>query len=444
MRFIQIPRRFVRHRWGGTETVILQTSRRLRGRGHDCHIYCPAALSVPGTETIEGVPVHRSSYFYPWLGLDDTAREQLDLKGGNLFSFSLMRALSAVDQPDLLHLHTRKRLGGIVRHVAGNADLPYILSLHGGLLDVPAEELSTYTEPVRGALEWGRLLGWWYGSRAVERDAAAIITLGVKERRAIQAEFPDTRVELLPNGVDTSAFSRGDGVAFRARFDIPSDARILLNVGRIDPQKNQLQAVQCLAQLLSTHPKLHLVLLGHVTDPVYCEQLRAIIVRKGLGTKVTVIEGLDPGSPHLVGAYHAAEVFLLPSIHEPFGIVILEAWASSLPVVATAVGGVPDLIEDGRTGLLADSKDLTTLVRHCRTLLDDNELRVTMGGRGRRRALRHYDWERITERLLKIYAEVIDEHKSRGSRTWPGRWTLGLKRSSRRARGTARGGHHAR
>lgn len=180
--------------------------------------------------------VRRFPYFYPYFGLTETAKRQMDLKGGNLFSWQLGMVLARMSGLDLNHLHTGRRLGGIARTVSAIRRIPYVISLHGGGYDAPADELRSYTDPAKGAFEWGKLLGMAVGSR-------------------------------------------------RVIFAWPlSDEEV-------------------------------------------------------------------------GGAYHGADVLVLPSIHEPFGIVILEAWASGLPVVATRVGGVVDLVNHGHDGLLVDSSD---------------------------------------------------------------------------------------
>ena len=118
MKVLQVPRRFTTRAWGGTETVVLETSRRLLASGHDTRIVCPNALDRTAFEDVGGVPVTRHPYFYPYLGLSSDARGQMDRKGGNLFSFSLFRDLMQDPNVDLLHAHTGKRLGGIVRTAA--------------------------------------------------------------------------------------------------------------------------------------------------------------------------------------------------------------------------------------------------------------------------------------------------------------------------------------
>ena len=331
MKIINLARRFTRDEWGGTETVLLETSRRLQREGHDVQIFTSTALDGTRQETVRGVPVRRYPYFYPFWGLSPEARGQMDRKGGNLFSFSLQRALLRESHVDVIHLHTLKRMGGIGRQVARRRGLPYVLSLHGGHYDVPAEEFADVVAPLQGTVEWGKLLGWWVGSRRVLDDAAAILCVGEEECRLTRERFPDKRVEFLPNGVDTVRFARGDGDGFRRRHGIPLEARVALTVGRIDPQKNQLGALAALRALRDRIPDLHLLLIGHVTNPHYRDRLRAEIAEHGLTRRVTLVEGLDAFGEDLVDAFHAADLFLLPSLHEPFGIVVLEAWPPDCP-----------------------------------------------------------------------------------------------------------------
>jgi glycosyltransferase involved in cell wall biosynthesis len=403
---VQVPRRFVRQAWGGTETVILETSRRLPEIGHETEILCPRALADEDEETIDGVRVRRTSYFYPYLGLSEEAKGQLDRKAGNLVSLPLFREILTRPGLDLVHLHTGKRLGGMVRTAARARGIPYVVSLHGGVHDVPAEEARTWTEPTRGAWEWGKALGWCFGSRRVLDDAAAILCVGEGERRLTQEKHPDQRVEYLPNGVDVAGFEHGEGRRFRDAHGIPAGAELLLVVARIDPQKNQALAIDVVRALAEERPDLHLVLAGPVTDPAYAASLRDSARVQGVGGRVHFIEGLAPRSQDLVDAYHAADLVLLPSIHEPFGIVTLEAWAARRPVVASRTGGVPFLVDDGLDGALLPPSDTAGWVRTVRSLLDAPESRRALAASGWRKAATEYDWDRITARLGVLYEDV--------------------------------------
>ncbi|MCA9104019.1 MAG: glycosyltransferase family 4 protein [Planctomycetales bacterium] len=406
---IHVARRFVRDKWGGTETAILETCRQLRAMGHANRIVCPCALSVPGYDQCDGVPILREPYFYPYWGLDSASRTQLDMRGGNLFSFDLMKRLRTMPNIDLLHLHTGKRLGGIVRTVARQRRIPYVVTLHGGVTDVPPEERRALMAPTRRAWEWGRVLGWWVGSRRVLRDAAAILVISRTEEERLRETCPDSRIEYLPHGVEASRFETGDGARFRKRYGIRDSVKMLLNVGRIDPQKNQRLALQLLPRLLAERHDTHLTFIGHVTDDDYFRQLRAYCRELGVAGRVTIIPGFNAESKELVDAYHAADLFLLPSQHEPFGIVVLEAWAAGLPVVASHVGGIPGFVRNGSDGLLVGVDDRESWFRAIDCLLTQPTLRERLARNGRNRAIEEFSWKSISQRLLTIYESVVRE-----------------------------------
>ncbi len=413
MKVVQVPRRFTREQWGGTETVILETCRRLPALGCQTLVVCPSALARPGPDQVAGVEVQRLPYFYPYLGLSPSAREAMDQVAGNLFSWSLLHRLLTLPGLDLIHLHTGKRLGGIGRVAARRRGIPYLVSLHGGALEVPAAEAARLGERSGRAWEWGKLLGWLVGSRRVLRDAAAVICLNRAEQQRLEKELPGQRVELIPNGVNPAALAAGDGPAFCQAQGIDPTRRLLSVVGRLDPQKDQLAVVEALPALLVRHPDLHLLLLGPVTNPDYAALVRRRVAELGLEERVSLVPGLPPGSPALAGAYAASAALVLPSRHEPFGIVILEAWAAGLPVVGRGVGGVRDLVEDGRDGLVFAEDDPAGLVRGLDQILSDPELARRLGEQGRAKALAHYTWDAVSQRLYRLYRELATAHPVR-------------------------------
>ncbi len=409
---VHIPRRFVRSEWGGTETVVLETSKRLIAHGHTCELLCPNVFGGPEREVMDTLPIHRTPYFYPYWGLKPEARRLLDKKGGNLFSFSLWRALRAYPKLDLVHLHTINRLGGIGRTEALRRGIPYVVSLHGGVFDVPKQEAESLTAPARGAFEWGKVLGWWVGARRVLDDAAAIICVGQSEQVLAQKHFPNKHVIHLPNGVDPGRFAQGDGAAFRAQHGIPQDAFVLLTIARIDPQKNQLLAVRALPKLAAIEPRLHLVLVGPATNEPYLETIRNTARELGVESRLTIVPGLAGGSADLANAYHSGDVFLLPSRHEPFGIVILEAWSAGRPVIASRVGGIPAFVGDGIEGILFDSDQEESLVRAFERLAQNPELARSIAKAGRSKAEREFGWDRLTTMLEDIYENALRSHSA--------------------------------
>lgn len=406
MKIINIPRRFVKEEWGGTETVILETCRRLQQRGQDVSIFTSMALAQKRFELIAGIAVKRFAHFYPYFGLNSEIIASLDKKSGNLFSWPLFFSLLREKNVDLIHLHTGKRMAGIAARAAMIKRIPFVISLHGGLLDVPQAEAISWTEPTRGCFEWGRILGALFASRQVLQKAAAVICVNRDEAQKITKAGLNSRVIYLPNGVDARKFKTKLPGNFRAQFAIPEHAFMILTCGRIDPQKNQLFLLEQMPELLQIWPDLYLVFLGPSTNTSYCEQIKSHIARSGLEKRVILAGGLPPGHPDIVSAYQQANLFVLPSIHEPFGIVILEAWAAGLPVIAAKTGGIPGFVKDGDDALLFEPGNSAAFLESCRKLRSNPRLMSLLAKNGETKAGAEYDWEVITSRLEKIYGEL--------------------------------------
>jgi glycosyltransferase involved in cell wall biosynthesis len=410
MHIIHVPRRFVTGEWGGSETFVAETSSRLADRGYKMEIMTSKALESTDFELYRGIPIRRFSYFYPYLGLSGKSKDMLDKKAGNLFSFSLMRALKKAKDVDVIHLDTGKRLGGIVRYCAQKKKIPYVISLHGGNLAVPKEEQETWTEPTKGTLEWGKLLGLFFGSRKVLDDAAAILCVGKDEYEAMNRKFPDKNVIYLPNGVDIDRFATGDGTSFKKSHGIPPEAFVLLTVARLDVQKNQLGLVRQLPSILKESPQAHLVFLGHITSKEYLDTITVEAKKLGVWDHITIIGGIPYSSTELTDAYHCADCFVLPSLHEPFGMVVLEAWASGLPVAVSKRGGLASLVTSGKDGLFfnpeAIESETDSIASTIVKLAKNPELRKKLGDQGKITATTSYSWDTITSRLETIYANI--------------------------------------
>lgn len=417
-KIIHVPRRFVSHEWGGTETVILEISKQQQALGMNPHILTSMALAEPGChhEMIQGIEVQRFPHIYPFWGLGDAERAAMDKKGGNLFSWSLLRALCQESDVRLYHAHALKRLGGMVRTAARWNGKPYVVSLHGGIFDVPAAELADLTKPIQGKWEWGKPLGALLGARRVLEDADHVICVGESESIKARQQLGHDRISYLPNGVDASRFSSGDGDSFRRKWGISADAFLVVNMGRIDSQKNQLGLVRGFARFRASVSDAKLLLIGPVTQPAYLKQIRELIASEGLEQSVQIIPGLENGSDDLVDAYHAADVFVLASRHEPFGIVVLEAWSAGRAVIASRVGGLQSLVRDDDTGIFydPDAEDADQqLGRALLRLHDEPATRQRIGEAGKKEAIEHYEWSRIAQRLELIYQQAEDHVQSR-------------------------------
>jgi len=404
---IHVPRRFSVDEWGGTETVILEISRVQQKSGLKPRILSSKALSSARSEHVGGVPVRRYNYCYPFLGLNAEAVKTMDRKGGNLLSLSLYRALLMEPDVRLYHAHALNRVGGMVRSAAKLRRKPLVVSVHGGVFDVPTAERNSLIKPIEGKFEWGRIFGAVWGSRKVLREADMVILVGESEAIKAREKLDHDRCAYLPNGVDCARFAEGNGAGFRYRHGIPQDAFLIMNIGRIDAQKNQMLLLEAFARMAATaRAKAHLVMMGPVTQTAYADKLRAFVAEHGLQDRVHLLPGLRSHDPELVNAYHACDIFALPSMHEPFGIVVLEAWSAGKPVVVSKVGGLKSLVSENETGLFIDpngehaADDLAqklSLLRHAPAL------RSSLGEAGRLQAQTQYDWSIIAEKTEAIY-----------------------------------------
>jgi len=417
---IHVPRRFAADEWGGTETVILEISRQQKRRGLEPRILSSRALCGVRSESMSGIPVKRYSYCYPFLGLPTDAVKTLDKKGGNLLSLSLYKALLTEPDVRLYHAHALNRIGGMVRSAARLRKKPLVVSVHGGVFDVPAGEQESLVKPIVGKFEWGRIFGALWGSRRVLQEADMVIFVGESEAAKAAKELGHDRFAYLPNGVDCARFAEGHGAAFRAKHGIPQEAFLVMNIGRIDAQKNQMLLLEAFASVAAIDSLAHLVLMGPVTQPAYAKKLAAFVEEKGLQARIKMLPGLRSHDPELVDAYHASDVFVLPSVHEPFGIVVLEAWSAGRPVIASKVGGLASLVANGETGLFIEPTSdnaADDLFQKLKTLRDNPALGVGLGCNGRRNAIACYDWSIIAAQTEALYQRAEQHAAARHGRS---------------------------
>ena len=212
------------------------------------------------------------------------------------------------------------------------------------------------------------------------------------------------RIEIVPPGVDHAFFSPGDQRGARTALDLPPDRPVLLFVGRIQPLKGLDVAVTALAAL--PHRDAVLVAVGGPSGPSgEVELARVHELARELGVEDRV-RYVPPQPHHLLSTYYrAADVCVVPSRSESFGLVALEAAACGTPVVAAAVGGLATIVEDGTTGLLIEGRDPAAFADAIAGLLADPARARAMGAAGAARA-RGYTWSTAAARLRRVYADL--------------------------------------
>ncbi len=212
------------------------------------------------------------------------------------------------------------------------------------------------------------------------------------------------RIEVIAPGVDHAMFSPGDAAAARRRLDLPTDRPVLLFVGRIQALKGVDVAIRCLASMEDTR-----AILAIVGGPSGAEgdaevrRLHALASELGVDDRIRW-ESPQP-HPALADWYRAADVCLMPSRTESFGLVALEAAACGTPVVGAKVGGLCSLIDDGHTGFLVDGRDGHDFAVPVERLLADAGLAADMGVNAAARS-RRYTWSMTAARLRRVYADL--------------------------------------
>jgi D-inositol-3-phosphate glycosyltransferase len=214
-----------------------------------------------------------------------------------------------------------------------------------------------------------------------------------------------SRIEIVPPGVDHAFFSPGDRRGARRALGL-GDHPVLLFAGRIQPLKGLTVAVAALAELSDAHPDAALVVVGGPSGTEGEAELtaaRSLITALGLTDRVRFV---PPQPHHLLSTYYrAADVCVVPSRSESFGLVALEAAACGTPVVAAAVGGLLTLVEDGVTGFLIDNRDPAEYANAINEILDRPAIADGMSLAAARSA-RQYTWSTTAARLRRLYSDL--------------------------------------
>lgn len=411
MNTLQVVRRFVFSQWGGTETVVWNTSKQLNKMGHQAEILATQALQNKEAEVESGIPIKRFAYFYPYWNMNAKKKLDLDRKGGDPYSQQLYNYLLHKKEVDIIHCHSMNRMAAMVRRAARKRDIPYLISFHGGHFDVPKQELEQMVLPYKNTLNYGKFMDILYRKNRYLEDAAAIICVGYNEYELSKQIYPEKLVYHLPNGVDYQKFNKKTESDFKEKYKIPTNRKMILCLSRIDYQKNQEILIKLMAKLNKTEANANLVLIGPVTSSSYYQKLQNLIVRNNLQNRVTIIKGLHSEDPNLISAYQQADIFILPSIHEPFGIVVLEAWASGIPVIASQVGGLARLVQHQQNGLAFDGS-LEHLHEKYNELTENKKLKTKLVENARQEVKNKYSWQAITKQLIGYYQEIISKYQA--------------------------------
>lgn len=338
--------------------------------------------TVKARTTPDGLPIHRrraqalaDDLHYPFLpGL----------------AFDLRRL-----RPDVVHVHTYGTYQGFSALALERLEgVPYILSAHYH------PTWSIWGGEGRKSLRriYDRFL-----AGPVLRHASRVVVQTQEEERLLREVAPDlTTTVRIPPGYTPLPAPSVSGGGFRGQMGIAGP--YLLFVGRLASNKGLVTLVQAFARLAPSHPDLSLILVGE--DGGSGVDVDRAAQDSGIASKVRRV-GFIKDDGLLASAYAQAEVFILPSEYEAFGLVLLEAMAQGTPVVAARAGGMPDVVEEGRNGLLVPTKDAPALAAALEDLLAHPERRRELGRYGREVTVPRYSWDAVVDALGPVYAAAM-------------------------------------
>lgn len=323
--------------------------------------------------------------------------------------------VGAVESPDIVHCHTwySHLAGCLARPLTG---APLVLTTHSLEPHRPwkVEQLGTAYHATT-----------WIERTAYENaDGVVAVSKAMKEDvQGLYGVAPD-RVRVIHNGIDPDEYRPRPSPATLRRLGIDPEMPIVLFVGRITRQKGILHLVRAIKYL---KPGMQVVLCAGAPDTKeIAAEMGALVADAKRQSEIPLVWIAEMLSKEdIIALYTHAAVFVCPSAYEPFGIINLEAMACETPVVATAVGGIPEIVVPGQTGLLVpidaeggdspEPRNAETLSRalaaSVNELMAAPDRRTAMGKAARVRVLEHFSWAHIAEQTLAFYRELIESRK---------------------------------
>ena len=261
--------------------------------------------------------------------------------------------------------------------------------------------------------------------RTAYENADGVVAVSQSMLRDVHALYgvPLERIAVIHNGIDLDEYRPTPNVETLRTWGIDPDVPFVLFVGRITRQKGIIHLVNAIRHI---QPGVQIVLCAGAPDTPEIAREMIEAVERARTQSAHAIIWIDEmlSKEKIIHLYTHAEIFVCPSVYEPFGIINLEAMACGTPVVASAVGGIPEVVEHGETGLLVApeaisateveprhpeqfARDLATAVN---ALLDDADQRAAMAQKARARVEQRFSWQSIARQTLEFYEQVCDRH----------------------------------
>lgn len=242
------------------------------------------------------------------------------------------------------------------------------------------------------------------GGRILRNQASHITAISNAAKDfLVSTGAPRDQITVIPLGVDTHEFNPTvNGTLFRQKLQF-LDKTVILFIGRLTPTKGVQHLLRALSKVHKNFPNACLIIRGNGEQKQHLKKLS-----KKLQIKKSVIFLDAIRRSELPQLYAACDIFVLPSLKEPFGLVLLEAMAIGKPVIGSKVGGIPDIIRNGVSGFLIEAGNVNELTSRLSDLVSDPKLRAKMGKKGREISLKTFDYRIIAKKTLEIYEHCIE------------------------------------
>jgi glycosyltransferase involved in cell wall biosynthesis len=372
---------------GGVEEHVLQISKRFRKTGHSVNIFTSdssrSGRIIKRFENIEGLKVFRFTTMFSF---------------GDFGKFwpGFVKKLIKEDF-DIIHVHSYRHFHTILAgFICKMKNKPCILTTHS-----PFHPLHT-----RNLFSKIFVIAYDYFLKFfVDKFFSKVITITPFENNYFK-HLPKKRVITIPNGIDERIFIKIKKVKyFRLikKFGINKKDKIILFVGRVHPTKGIEFLIKAMKEVKKNSLKAFIV--GPIQDKDYFEYLSKKIRKYKLSDKI-FFTGFVTEEEKLM-LYDISKIFFLPSIYEPFGIVILEAFARGKPVIAVGSDGPRFLINHGENGFLVKYGDVENAAKYIRLLLNDKKLYKKISQANIKKA-KQFTWNKIVKKLIKVYEDVLN------------------------------------
>ncbi len=385
--------------YGGLSRHVQGLSESLAAAGHDVVVLTQLTDDAPPDAVVGGVRIVRVPQDPPLVPMDDLLAWTMAL------DHALTRAALAVGsgwQPEVVHGHD-----WLVAHTGATLkeawSVPLVATVHA---TEAGRHQGWLPAPLNQAIN---SLEWW-----LTYQARRVITCSQAMRWEVTRlfELPAGKVDVIPNGVDTARWRSPDASVRDARAQWADAGPMLLFSGRLEYEKGVHTVLDAMRRLRRRHPGVRLVVAGRGSQE---DALRAQARRLRLGRSVRFAGWLADADLSAMAA--AADLALVPSLYEPFGLVALEAAAAGTPVVATDRGGLGEVVRGSRLGLTVPSEDPVALADAVSRLLDDQVLARRIGREARTAVESAYAWPVVARSTAAAYGRAVRDERALRART---------------------------